>query len=200
MVARDHTLGQLRQLRLRHQFAQLGLAYQDDLQQLLLIGFEVGQQAQLLQHVTRKALRLVDDEHGVLARGMLGEQPGIEGINTFLDGGPRRIARRVRNAEFVADGGQQLLRAELGIEDIRCRAAFRSLLQETATDRGLARPHLAREQYEAATAIEPVEQMRQRLPMALAQKEIARIRGDREGLVLKAEVGGVHGGRIAGDH
>jgi hypothetical protein len=49
--ARDHALRQLLQLRAGQHRAQLGLADQHDLQQLALAGFQVGQQAQLLQHV-----------------------------------------------------------------------------------------------------------------------------------------------------
>ena len=65
--ARDHALRQLLELGPREHRAQLGLADQDDLQQLALVGLEVGQQAQLLEHVGREILRLVDDQHVVLA-------------------------------------------------------------------------------------------------------------------------------------
>ena len=68
VVARDHALRELFQLGPREHLAQLGLADQDDLQQLAFVGLQVGQQAQLLQHVGREHLRLVDDQHVVLAR------------------------------------------------------------------------------------------------------------------------------------
>ena len=67
VVARDHALRQLLELGPREHRAQLGLADQDDLQQLALVGLQVGQQAQLLEHVGRQVLRLVDDQHVVLA-------------------------------------------------------------------------------------------------------------------------------------
>jgi hypothetical protein len=51
VVARDDALRQLLQFRPRQHGAQLGLADEDDLQQLALAGLQVGQQAQLLQHL-----------------------------------------------------------------------------------------------------------------------------------------------------
>ena len=64
--ARDHALAELLELGLREHAAQLGLADQHDLQQLALVRLQVGQQPQLLQHVGREVLRLVDDQQVVL--------------------------------------------------------------------------------------------------------------------------------------
>ena len=68
--ARDHALGELLEVRALEHRAQLGLADQDDLQQLPLVGLEVGEKAQLLEHLGREHLRLVDDEDVVLADGV----------------------------------------------------------------------------------------------------------------------------------
>ena len=49
---------------------QFRLADQDNLQQLAFAGFQIGQQAQLLQHVRRQVLRLIDHQHVIhRARG-----------------------------------------------------------------------------------------------------------------------------------
>ncbi|MPM36845.1 hypothetical protein SDC9_83449 [bioreactor metagenome] len=85
VIARNHPLRQLFQRRIGHHGAQLGLADQDDLQQLALTGFQVGEQPQLLQHVGRQVLRLVDDQHVVAAARIRVEQEGIERIDAILD-------------------------------------------------------------------------------------------------------------------
>jgi hypothetical protein len=50
LVARDH-------------LAQLGLAHQDQLQKLILVGVDVGEHPQLFEPLDRQVLRLVDDQH-----------------------------------------------------------------------------------------------------------------------------------------
>ena len=62
--------------------------------------------------------------------------------------------------------------------------------QQGAHHRGFAGTHLAGQLDEAARFIDAVQQMRQGLGMALAQIEIARIRGDGEGLFGEPEEAG----------
>ena len=83
--ARDHPLGELLQFGSGQHLAQFWLPDQDDLQQLAFIGFQVGEQAKLLQHVGREALCFVDDEHVVLPRRMAGQQMGVERVEVLLD-------------------------------------------------------------------------------------------------------------------
>ena len=67
MVLEGDALAQLAD-RFRGELAvQLGLAEQHDLQQLALLGFQVGQQAQRLQRLERHRLRLVHAQHDALA-------------------------------------------------------------------------------------------------------------------------------------
>jgi len=82
--ARHHPLRELLQFGLEQHVAQLGLADQDDLQQLALVGLQVGQQAQLLQHVDRQVLRLVDDQHVVQPRGVGAQQEFVERVDMVL--------------------------------------------------------------------------------------------------------------------
>ncbi len=56
-------LGQLAQRRIGQQFIELGLAEQDDLQQLALFGFQVGDQPHELESFAAEMLRFVDDQH-----------------------------------------------------------------------------------------------------------------------------------------
>jgi hypothetical protein len=95
--------------------------------------------------------------------------------------------------ELVADGLQKLHHGELRVEDVGDVAALRDLLEEAPAHRRLAGADLAREQDEAAAAADAVEQVRQRLAVALAHVEITRVRRERERLLLQAEEAHVHG-------
>ena len=190
--ARNHALGQLLQRGAGHHGAQLGLADEDDLQQLALAGFQVGQEAQLLQHVGRQVLRLVNDQHRVAPGAMRREQRGIERVDVILDRFHPGHRGLVRHAKFVANGAQQLAHRELGVEDVGHIAVRRNLLQKATAHRGLARPHLARQQHKTAARIQAVQQVRQRLAVPLAHEQVAGVGGNGERRVLKAEERGVH--------
>ncbi|MNV59860.1 hypothetical protein D3C71_1523050 [compost metagenome] len=103
MKTGDHSLRQLLHRRARHHRAQLGLADEDDLQQLALAGFQIGQQTQLLQHVSRQVLRLVDDEHVVAAAGVRRQQRGIERVNAVFDRLHPWHSGRMGHSKLVAD-------------------------------------------------------------------------------------------------
>ena len=115
----------------------------------------------------------------------------MQSTNTLMLALPDGIG----DAEFDADGREQFLHRQLGIEDIGHVAGRGNLLQQAAAYRGLARAHLAREQHEAAVAAHAIEQMRQRLLVALAQVEIARVRRNGERRFGEAKVLLVHGDR-----
>ena len=200
--ARDHALRELLELGPREHRAQLGLADQDDLQQLAVAGFEIRQEPQLFEHLGRQVLRLVDHEQVVLADRVGAQQELVERVDVVLDG--RRHLRELRAAvlvghvELIADRLQQLDDRQLRVEDVRDIAAPRHLFEEAAADGGLAGADLAREQHEAAAPVHAVQQVGERLAVALAHEQVARIGRDRERLVLQAEELRVHGGRIPG--
>ena len=64
MITHRDALAQLAQARAVQAVAQLRLADQDDLQQLAVVGFDVGKQADLFEQFLGQILRLVNDEHG----------------------------------------------------------------------------------------------------------------------------------------
>jgi hypothetical protein len=101
VVARDHPLRQLLEVGLREHGAQFRLADQHDLQQLALAGLQVGQQSQLLEHVDREVLRLVDDQHVVLPHGMGAQQVLVQGVDVVLDRRHARPLVLVRDAELA---------------------------------------------------------------------------------------------------
>ncbi len=67
MIAGGNALGQLTQQGLAQHLLQLGLTDQHHLQQFSLVGFEVGEQAQLLQYAGQQVLRLIHQYHAALA-------------------------------------------------------------------------------------------------------------------------------------
>ena len=97
---RNHALRQLLQLWAGQYAAKLGLADQHDLQQLALAGFQIGQQPQLLQHVGRQVLCLVNDQYIVLARSVPSQQKTVQGINKVLGSD---CARGQGDVKFVAN-------------------------------------------------------------------------------------------------
>jgi hypothetical protein len=201
MKAGNHALGQLLQLGARQHAAQLGLADQHDLQQLALAGFQVGQQAQLLQHVGAEVLCLVDDQHAALAGRVALQQESVQRVDVVLDRDHAAVGGRHRNVELLAHRLQQLRHRQLGVEDVGHMAACGDLLQEAAAHRGLAGADVAGQQHEAATRAahraagggHAVQQVRQRLAVALAHEEVPRVRRDGERVLRQAEVVRVHG-------
>ena len=194
VVAGDHSLRELFEPGFGQSATQLGLTDQHDLQQLALVGLEVGQQAQLLQQLDREVLCLVDDQHALAALRMGLQQVAVERVDIGLD---RRRSGHGQT-EFIAHRLQQFGLAEPGVEDVSHLAARRQLLEETATDGGLARADLARQQHEATSTAHAVEQMRQRLTVALAHVEVTRIGCDRERRLRQTKEWQVHERRIAG--
>ena len=67
MIGRRDALGELRHLGPLDHCAQFGLADQDQLQQLVLVGVDVGQHPQLFKAVDGQVLRLVEDQNDAAA-------------------------------------------------------------------------------------------------------------------------------------
>jgi hypothetical protein len=94
--------------------------------------------------------------------------------------------------EVVHDRLQELGRGEGRVEDDRRGRALGQLAHEVARGGGLARPHLARDQDEAA-ALAPSElEVREGLAVPPRQIEVLRVGGEVEGLLGEAVVGLVH--------
>ena len=77
---------QLAKPRAGQQAAQLRLPHQEDLQQFLLWGFQIGEQTDLLQHLGTQVLCLIDHQHRAPTIGMSGEQKGVDAIHELLAG------------------------------------------------------------------------------------------------------------------
>src|SRR5882724_6583274 len=113
-AARD-SLCQLAQLVAREKLPQLGLADQNDLQELLRARLEIREEPHLLEHIRRKVLRFVDDKNDAPPACMRAQQVVIQNIDQIL----HALRRRVRNTnpELLADCQQKLRRRDARIQD-----------------------------------------------------------------------------------
>ena len=145
----------------------------------------VGQQANLLEHLAAEILRLVDDQHRAPPARVRVEQVAVERVDERLEADG---AGRVRDVQLVADRGQQLDGRERRIEDHRHVDLGRQLLEQCPAEGRLAGADLPRELDEPAPRPQAPQEVRERLPVAVGQEEIARVRRDRERLLGEPEV------------
>ena len=101
VIAGDNALRKLTQFRPIQHLPKLGLPKQDDLQQLALIRFQIGQQPHLFQHLDREVLRLVNNQNSIPALCMCTEQVVIDVIDILLDAD---ITIQIWDSEFITDG------------------------------------------------------------------------------------------------
>ena len=172
VVARGDALVQLAQLRAGQHRRQLRLADQDNLQQLLAVGFQVGQQPDLLQYVVVQVLGLIDQQYRLAPQYMVHQQEMVQLVGQRLEG---EVVAVVVDDQLVADRGEQFHRVQRRIEDDGDVGIVGQLLQQAAVDGGLARAHFTGQENESAARTHAVEQMRQGIPVARAHKQIARI-------------------------
>ena len=140
MEARRDPLRELREVGPQHHVAQLGLADQDQLQQLVLAGIDVGEHPQLFQRLAVEVLRLVEDQHHPPPVGVFLDQIGLqprEEVDVVL----ARAGGLVQRHQHPA---QQLAAAALGVGDQRHADVVLDLAQQMLQQRRLAGPHLAR--------------------------------------------------------
>src|SRR5690606_4860652 len=188
VVAARDALRDLAHLRTRQEIAQLRLADQDDLQQLLRRRLEVRQEAYLLEQLGTERLRLVDDQHDAAALGVRLQEVAVQRGDQLS----RRGFLRIWDAQLLADVLEKIPRRELRIEDQRDLGLLGKLLEEAADQRRLARADLAGELDEAAAFGDAVDQMSERVGMPAAQVEVPRIRRDRERFLVEPEEFRVH--------
>src|SRR5204862_8136256 len=113
LVPNGDALVELPQLRRSQQRLQVQLPDEDDLQQFFLVGLEIRQDADLLEHRQRQVLRLVDDQHGARLERNQREQEIVERLDQLLLGdagnaaGLDLVARD--HAEILQNSLEQIL-------------------------------------------------------------------------------------------
>ena len=188
-----NTLGQLSKILPTQGRAQFRLPDEDDLQQLFTCCLEVRQEADLLEHIDRERLRLVNDENGASALVVIFEQLLIQRVCQCLES---RTLLLVGHSQFIANRRHKLQWRQLRIENQREIDILRHLFEQGTNERGLPCADLPGELHEAPTLLEAKQQVRQRLLVGLAEIHVSGIRSNAEGSFLQPEIGFVHTGLL----
>ena len=173
MITHRDALAQLAQAMIVEAVAQFRLAKQNNLQELAVVGFEVGQQANLFEQVFGQVLRLVNDEHRVPAQLDLFQQKFVDERQRVH---PVEIEAARRQTEFRGNRLHQFIRVENGIQNQRGGKVAIELLEHRAAQCRLARAHLAGELHEAFALADAVKQMVQGLAVLAAVEKKTRVR------------------------
>src|SRR5256885_1448959 len=196
LVPDRHALIERPDLRRPQERLQVQLPDEDDLQQLLLVGLEVREDANLLEHRQRQVLRLVDDQHRARAQRNQRQQEVVERVDQLLLGHVRE-APRLRllprdDAEVLQDALQQILFGEEWIQDERRERRSIDLLEQRAAQRRLAGADVAGDDDKAFAPADGVLQQIERIGVRLAAIQVLRVRREAERLLREPVIALVH--------
>lgn len=181
VVGDGDALGELAQLVLLQQVVQLGLADEDQVQQVVLLGVDVGEHADLFQALDAEVLRLVDDQHHRVAGGVLADQE-LDEIVVELDLGLAFVLQAIGHHDPLGHFAEVVV-GEVDQPDTQLRP---DLVEQAIDERGLAAAHLAGDDGEALAVLDAVLEQRQRRGVALRHVEERGIGQQREGAFLEA--------------
>ncbi len=182
MIAHADALIELAHVAPPEQRAEFGLADENDLDELVGLGFEVGKEPDLFQHRRIEMLGLVDDQDHGPPFPPLPQQKFVEQMEQIPGFGGRAF-----DGELPLDRPQQIEGADAGIEDeSQAIAVVVQIFEQRPQHRGLAGADLAGDGDETAAILDPVEQMGENFPMIPAQIDEPGIRCEGERFFLKA--------------
>src|ERR1017187_1183523 len=157
LTAQRNPLLQLPQLRRVKHHLQLRLTHENNLQQLLLRRFQVGQQPDLLQEFVPQSLRLIHHQGGNEPTSVALDEVAVQ-IKQHLGLGAPGIGQ----PQVGHDVLEELHHRQQGIENVAESDVFLAQLRQQATNQqGLARAHLAGDHNEALPAANSVVQVGQ---------------------------------------
>lgn len=181
VIAHGNPLIELTHVAPFEQRAKFGLADEDNLDELVGLSFEIGEEADLFQHRRIEMLGLVDDQNHRAPFPALPQQKLVEKMKQIPGFGGRPF-----DGEFPSNRPQQIEGADAGIEDeSEAVAVVVEVFEESPQHRGLAGADLAGNGDEAATVLDAVEQMGENFPMISAQIDEPGIRREGKGFFLK---------------
>ena len=152
--------------------AQLGLADEQDLQDLLARRLEVGEQPDLLEGLRIEVLGLVEDQDRVLAGALALDQEVLEREEPLGQRASPGLAMPRSSSMY----SRSPVEAEHRVGDERHRRRLVQPLEQRLEQRRLARADLAGQQDEALALLDPVEELGERLLVRRRQVEEAGIR------------------------
>jgi len=164
MESRGHTLRKLAHLIIRKHEFQLGLPNQNNVQQLIFIRFEIGEEPQWLQYLSAKILRLVDNKHCTPVFGMKLLQMHTQSVRQ----GTHRVSIRstVTDTEFRADCAEELFDPKMRIRTQNHSRSIHLMGYERTDQSGLANANVADQDPQTILLAGTVEQICKRSPMA----------------------------------
>ncbi len=187
--ARDDSLGKLAQFGLPELFQKLGLPKQNNLQQLRLVGLEIGEQTQLLEHLDVEVLRLVDHHHRAPPPRMDIEKVMMQCIGQNLGG--RTLPDL--DAELLADRLEQLFGPQRRGQYQGKVHVVGNTPEQAAAYGCLPGADLAGQQDKPTFFLQSVSQVRERFAVLVGQVQVTRIGRDRKRTGREVEVLFVHG-------
>jgi hypothetical protein len=176
-------VAQLAQLGLGERGIELGLAEQHDLQQLVAVRLEVGQQAPVLERVLGHDVRLVDQDHHA-------PSGAVEPDQMLLQLAQRHRPALLREAqlELVGDRVQDFVARERRRREIDRVDLGRQPLHQHAAQHGLAAADFARDLDDALVVQHGVDQRFQGSAAVGAVEEEIGVRRDAKRRVRQPEM------------
>ena len=192
MVADSDALTKLSEAMIIQPLAQLGLAHEHNLEELAVIGFEIGKQSNLFKEIEGEILGFVDDQHGFAALFDLFEEKFVDGRDGF-----EPVQTFDIQAKFHRNGLHELVCVQDRVQDERGRVFVAKLFQHRPAERRLAGADFPRELDETFPLANAVEQMIQRLAMLGTEVQEARVRRNVERRLRQAIVFQIHASDLA---
>ena len=179
---------QLADFRLVEIVVELRLTEKDDLQQLVAIGLQVAEQADLFQGGDGHALGFLDEDHHLAIIGVLLEQAFLQRVHDMQAVGVCIQAQ----FHLHGDGVQGVLRRQTGIGQVDDVHLVSQALFQHAAEHGLAAAHLAHHLDDALAAGDGVHQGLQNLAPGTARIEQLGVRRYPERRAPESEVFVIH--------
>ena len=188
MKSGGDALGHLAHMGLAKLFLKLRLPHQNHLKNLLVVGFNVCQESDLLHHLVGNQLSLVYKQHCPFSLSMQSLQKITDKI------GQRSFAGVVRNlnTELLADFFQHFQKRQRWVINNGSGNILGHGIQKSSQNHRLAGSHLSGEQHKASGIHDAVPQHGQGLLMMTAEIKVFGIRRDAEGKLAQSEKTLVH--------
>ena len=172
-----NALGHLPHMGFPELFLKLRLPYQNHLQNFFVVGFNVGEQPDLLHHVIRNQLGLVYQKHRPLALSVQALEKIADKVSERSFAGILRDA----DAKLLADLFQHFQKRESRVVNHRRGNILRQGIQKSSQYNRFAGAYLSREKHKAAGIRNAVPQHGQGFLVMTAEIKVFRIRRDAEG-------------------
>ena len=187
MVGEGDALAELFEVGLGDFVAELGLADEDNLEELVGGGFEVGEHAEFFEDFVGEVLGFINDHDDEAVFGELLDEELVDGeehaglVGVGGDG------------ELVADEADELGGVEVSVADECDLGVVFEVLEEEMGDEGFAGADFAGEEDEAAALFDGIDEVGEGFVVAWGFEKEGGVRGVAEGKLLEIVVLEIHG-------